>query len=364
MEDKIRHPWQRGPAELIQHGIFHLHSGTDFDYRMAFLLLDIGVESLFKTFLVLPDQHVGSSTKYSDREKAAKGKHFELVQGIREVAQQRLNGFDLDHIQHYHRVRNQLYHQWNDTSVQADTVYEYAELAVGLLERLLKVDLKDELTRPDRESQQRAFEIASEVKREAELESQIELVRKAREDLANTARLAIAYCHPRLSQASFEQQFRDMQSHFFELGEMNDYDDVAPIYQFNDYLADEISKNSSEEDTLVEYYRTTSGVTFPDGVTQFRLQVLQHRVDESSVLGIIQQELSEFSVLDLLDRNWGGLYVVSDHYPEVAQMPRTGYDDEPHIFPTHEEVLEAGQETVNDLRQIQVVLERWIENIA
>jgi hypothetical protein len=75
-KDKIRHPWQSGPTELISHAIEHLHNRTEFDNRIAFLLFDVGVETLFKTFLMLPDEVTGAKTSFQKRKDAANELHI------------------------------------------------------------------------------------------------------------------------------------------------------------------------------------------------------------------------------------------------------------------------------------------------
>ena len=65
----LQHPWQSGPTELIEYAITLLHQETDFQHRMAFLLLDVGAETLLKTYLTLSDSVTGSKTKWNWKEK-------------------------------------------------------------------------------------------------------------------------------------------------------------------------------------------------------------------------------------------------------------------------------------------------------
>ena len=66
----IQSPWQTGPAELIGHALDHLHLDSDSDKRIAFLLLDVGVETLFNVYLMLPDAVTGAQTNYGERRNA------------------------------------------------------------------------------------------------------------------------------------------------------------------------------------------------------------------------------------------------------------------------------------------------------
>lgn len=146
-----QHPWQNGPKELIEYALQHLHKETDFDQRIAFLLLDVGVETLFKTFLTLPDGVTGAQTSFHKRNEASKGSFHELVSGVEAAAPSRLQGCNLHHVQFYHDLRNKLYHQGNGITVPTKNAKGYAELAVRLLKALLDVDLTEVLQKPELE---------------------------------------------------------------------------------------------------------------------------------------------------------------------------------------------------------------------
>lgn len=146
----IQHPWQSGPTELIRYALDHLHRPSDFSQRVAFLLLDLGVETLFKTFLALPEEVTGARLSHGKRREAAEGNFHQLLRGVRDAAGTRLDGIDLAHVQFYHDLRNKLYHQGNGITVPVGEAKEYASIAVELLRRLLSVDLQQEIDRPHR----------------------------------------------------------------------------------------------------------------------------------------------------------------------------------------------------------------------
>ena len=139
------HPWQRGPSELIKHALEHLGKDSDFDHRMAFLLVDLGVETLFKTFLVLPSNVTGTKTSYHERRKAADGNFHDVVEGVKEAASLRLEGLDLSYIEFYHSLRNRLYHQGNGITISTENAIGYARCAADFLKALLGIDLTDSL---------------------------------------------------------------------------------------------------------------------------------------------------------------------------------------------------------------------------
>lgn len=137
----LTHPWQSGPVEIISYGLEHLRSHDESHRRIGFLLIDLGVETLLKTFLSLPENVTHASTSYFERKKAVNGNFHELIAGLIAAAPDRLGAYDRDHIEFYHGLRNQLYHQGNGITVSSEHATGYAELAVGLLERLLDVKL-------------------------------------------------------------------------------------------------------------------------------------------------------------------------------------------------------------------------------
>lgn len=150
---ETEHPWQSGPTELINHALDHLHKGTDFDHRIAFLLLDLGVETLFKTFLMLPDRVTGTEVGFQDRKKAAEGNFHQVVCGVQTAAGECLEQIDLGYVEYFHGIRNTLYHQGDGISVPPEKTQGYAELAVDLLNALIHVDLTSTLLQPQLEKE-------------------------------------------------------------------------------------------------------------------------------------------------------------------------------------------------------------------
>lgn len=145
----LNHPWQYGPTELIEHAIEHMHKGTDFDMRIAFLLFDVGVETLLKTFLTLPDTVTRTTMKFQERQSAADGGFHAVAEGVRKAAHPgKISEVNLDEIKFYHSKRNTLYHDGNGITVPAELVKKYASAVVYLLKNLLDVDLSNELNLP------------------------------------------------------------------------------------------------------------------------------------------------------------------------------------------------------------------------
>ena len=146
---KTPHPWQEGPSELIAFALERMHKGSDFDRRLAFLILDLGVETLFKTFLKIPESVMQFQIKRLQRIEASEGNFHELLRGVQNANPKKALKFDFAHIEHYHNLRNTLYHQGNQVmAIPMKQLVGYAILAVELLLEYLEVDLSENLKPP------------------------------------------------------------------------------------------------------------------------------------------------------------------------------------------------------------------------
>lgn len=148
----ITHPWQYTPTELIECALGYMDKPSDLDQRLAFLLLDVGVETLFKTYLTLPDEVIKASLPYPKRREAAGGGFHSLAHGVKAAAGEKITNNDISHVEYFHTIRNRLYHEGDGVTVSARKVNEYAALATRLLKALLDVDLAEEDTAPIQET--------------------------------------------------------------------------------------------------------------------------------------------------------------------------------------------------------------------
>lgn len=147
---KTQHPWQVGPTELIEFALEHMHKASDFDRRLGFLVLDVGVETLIKTVLILPDTATGAKTSFSVRNKAVQEGFHSLIHALKEAFPESSKLIDLDHVQFYHGIRNTLYHEGSTVAtVSQSQLQGYAKLAVQMLNVYLKVDLSEKLMPPE-----------------------------------------------------------------------------------------------------------------------------------------------------------------------------------------------------------------------
>src|SRR5688572_26428796 len=127
---KTPHPWQVGPTELMEFALERMHKGSDFDRRLAFLILDVGIETLFKTYLTLPDSVTHFQTKRSDRNAAVDGNFHEMLRGVQSADPKKASKFNFAYLEYYHNLRNTLYHQGNQvTTIPISQLEGYARLA-------------------------------------------------------------------------------------------------------------------------------------------------------------------------------------------------------------------------------------------
>jgi hypothetical protein len=136
----IKHPWENGPIDLIEFAMSKLDTEDEFSHRLAFIVTDIAVETLFKTYLLLPEDILKTNIGFSARKKFVKGNFHDLLQGIK-VVTSKVNREDLYDIQFYHGIRNHLYHQGNGITVSKEKLEGYVKLSVKILNTLLGVDL-------------------------------------------------------------------------------------------------------------------------------------------------------------------------------------------------------------------------------
>lgn len=130
--------WASGATELLRHADSHIDLDSAFDKRIAFISIDNSVETSVRTFLSLPEGKSGIKVPR---------KYFEAVQnsfpGLVDLlfahAGQHLTGIDPYDLEHYHRIRNRLYHEGTGLSVDDQHLLAYRSIAELLLRNLFSV---------------------------------------------------------------------------------------------------------------------------------------------------------------------------------------------------------------------------------
>lgn len=92
---------------------------------------------------------------YGKRKEASEGNFHDVVLGIKVAGEHLLKSVDLNHVLFFHELRNKLYHQGNGITVPPENVDAYVKISVDLLNRLIRVDLSDDVLRPQLEKTKR-----------------------------------------------------------------------------------------------------------------------------------------------------------------------------------------------------------------
>ena len=131
--------WINGPKELLEHGFEHIELGTDFDLRIAMISIDNATELAIKTYIAKNRR----SLKISRKEYKDIKKNFPiLLDALERYAGEEVSEEELDMIEHFHSIRNSLYHEGNGISVKKDIVDLYAVIAKELINRLFNLNDK------------------------------------------------------------------------------------------------------------------------------------------------------------------------------------------------------------------------------
>jgi hypothetical protein len=337
---KALEPWQAGATELLEKAIGHLHLGTDADQRVAYLLLDVGVETVFKTFLLLPVKVTKTKLSFADRKRVAEGSFHDVVEGIETAASDRLKGINLARVEYYHGVRNKLYHEGSGITVGAKQVQEYARLAVDLLKALLEVDLTPELNKPQIDAKRQQRLKAKKAKEQKELDARTGEVQEARKKVEYFARLAIEKVDPSLALPSFEQDFN--QSIRTSASQPSEVRKIEI-----DQLLSGMMRNLDQSELVRD--RLLLDLNKP---TPFYLTILQ------SAIQTPDQE------------SWLGVYVLSGLYPRSFPMHERFFQEDSNapgeclvdvIEHSHKEILNNGAKWVQKVMRIAETLEEWVK---
>lgn len=135
-------PWAEGPKELMQHAIDHLSGAGDFDRRIAMISIDNAVELMIKTFLGLPKRTRSSKGPTRKELENAYNSFPSILDLLEKYAEDKLTGINLEEIEWYHRLRNQLYHSGNGITVELSKVETYLTLGKILYENLFETPLE------------------------------------------------------------------------------------------------------------------------------------------------------------------------------------------------------------------------------
>ena len=136
--NNMKHTWASGAVELLEHADSHIKLESAFDKRIAFISIDNSTGTAIRTFISLP--YSRSGVKFHQNEIGEARNSFpKLVGLVFKYAADRVVGLDDGDIEHYHRIRNQLYHEGTGLSVDEGYLNAYRQIASVLLKNLFGV---------------------------------------------------------------------------------------------------------------------------------------------------------------------------------------------------------------------------------
>jgi hypothetical protein len=138
-------PWQVTPSLLIAHAMKHAKENSDFDKQMAYLIIDIGVETIFKVFLANNAYKEYKNLQEEAKKNLSEVRFYKLLESVKQTASKKLQGINIDQLNYFHEKRNQIYHQGDGVAPTQENLGRYLELAQKLIKVLIDVDVTDEL---------------------------------------------------------------------------------------------------------------------------------------------------------------------------------------------------------------------------
>ncbi len=140
--------WASGAVELLRHADSHIDLNTAFDKRIAFISIDNCAETIIRTYISLPKSKSGFKVKKQELDEA--GNSFpKLLSLLFKYTPDKLVGIDEADIEHYHRIRNKLYHDGTGLSVDDEYLIAYRGIAGVLLQNLFDVSIKPSTSESD-----------------------------------------------------------------------------------------------------------------------------------------------------------------------------------------------------------------------
>lgn len=173
--------WHVMPTKVIELGLQHSKKDSDFDRQVAFLLLDMGVETALKVFLMSKNDDDIEFIKFPD-----------LIKRIKDNLNNKTQEIPLDKVKYFHGIRNKLHHQGDGVAPTKENLEEYGELAQLLLKILLDVNI-------------------DEIKKNNPFDSS-KIIRQGIDDIQYNSGLLVEYIYPSLATRTIESQLRRIRS--------------------------------------------------------------------------------------------------------------------------------------------------------
>lgn len=140
----MSNPWEKTSLEMFKSAHEFYIKNNEHDNLISYLLLDVCVETLFKTYLSLDAEVSGVNSSFSERKKAIEGNFHQIVDQVYKDNENTLvpQLVEKNHIKYYHSIRNKLYHGGGGIIISREDVGKYLKLTSILLEQLLNISFK------------------------------------------------------------------------------------------------------------------------------------------------------------------------------------------------------------------------------
>jgi len=324
---KPKYPWQTTPIKLITYAKEHAKKDSSFDHQIAFLLLDVGIEMLFKVYL---DNDTDTNLSFGERQKAIKGTFHKLVNGIEQATKDKTSADDLRKVRYFHKIRNKLYHEGDGVSVTTENLEEYCKLAERVLHILFNIE---ETNQNDLDDFQNHME---EIGTELQISAYVKEVEESLTELRIDSAIAIYIIRPDWSKRSTIDRFK-------AIWEIYPDDD-------NEYLNLRVENQSRR----IEEFSKITGVDLPVDWDWFVIQSIK----DPFILQLyrIAQEKGD-SPIETIDR-----IEVANMFISYATNRRIPTYDNGSI-----KIRDASPEEIKDKRNEIISwisdIQKWIENL-
>jgi hypothetical protein len=245
-------PWQKTAKNLIGYAQRFQKTNDEFERQVGYLLLDVGVETLFRVFVTQPG--IEAKLGYTKRDKIAKGTiektniqrdeitlsgfdelaFHKLSEAVKQIAGEKVSKDDLQRVEYFHNIRNKIYHLGDGIVPTQDNFEEYSKIAQSLLKTLY--DLKED--DPEFVLQKFSHHIA------------LMFIQDKFHDFRRVVAIAITLLRPDYATRNFEEHLHRLWDQYAEV--LNSVWSDSPAYQFaENALLESFNKLSDQniEDT-------------------------------------------------------------------------------------------------------------------